>query len=405
VASFPPRRHFVYFVRSTVREHQGIYLASLVSSDKRRLIANGFNAMYSPPGYLLYTRDGELVAQPFDSRRMAISGEPVPIADVESDGVSHAKFSVSPSVLLYRKRGGSRTQLGWYDRNGKRLASIYEGDDTSSPALSPDEKRLAVTRIDAATRVGDVWLFELTRNALARLTLHPAYDLVPIWSPDGKRIVFASNRNGPLDLYQIPANGTGPEEPLLQSAERKLPTDWSSDGELILYENQDPKTKRDLLILRLSDRKPTPFLQTEFNEAEGQFFPGVQRRPSWIAYTSDETGRNEIYITSFPTGAGKSLISTRGGSLPQWRGDGKELFYVTPENELMAVEVRTVTSAAGTALTTGQVRRVFPTYLARPERQYAVSADGQRFLIYTTGGEATSSPIFAVVHWTANLKR
>jgi Tol biopolymer transport system component len=275
----------------------------------------------------------------------------------------------------------------------------------SSPALSPDEKRLAVTRTDAATNVGDIWLFELTRNAApTRLTLHPAYDLVPVWSSDGKRIVFASNRKGPLDLYQIPANATGPEELLLQSAERKLPTDWSSDGEFILYENQDPKTKRDLSILRLSDRKTTPFLQTAFNEAEGRFFPGMQGPPLWIAYTSDETARNEVYITSFPTGAGKSLVSTRGGSLPQWRRDGKELFYVTPENELMAVEVRTVTSTAGMELITGQVRRVFSTHLARSERQYAVSADGQRFLIYTAGDEATSSPIFAVVHWTADLK-
>jgi Tol biopolymer transport system component len=184
-----------------------------------------------------------------------------------------------------------------------------------------------------------------------------------------------------------------------------LPTDWSPDEKFILYENQDPKTKRDLSILRLSDRKSIPFLQTEFNEAEGRFFPGVQRQPLWIAYTSDETGSNEVYVRSFPTGVGKSLVSTRGGSLPQWRRDGKELFYVTPENELMAVEVRTVTSAAGIVLTTGQSRRVFATNLPRPERDYAVSADGQRFLIYTAGDEATSSPIFAVVHWTSDLKR
>jgi Tol biopolymer transport system component len=219
--------------------------------------------------------------------------------------------------------GSSRTRLDWYDRSGKRLAWIPEGNDASWPALSPDEKRLAVMRLDATTRAGDIWLFELTRNSLARLTLHPAYDYVPVWSPDGERIVFASNRNGPLDLYQKLANGTGPEELLLQSAERKVPTDWSSDGEFILYEKEAPKTRFDLWILRLSDRRPIPFLQTELNERQGQFFPGVQERPTWIAHTSDETGRNEIYVTSFPIGGGKLLISTRGGSHPRWRRDGK----------------------------------------------------------------------------------
>jgi len=208
-----------------------------------------------------------------------------------------------------------------------------------------------------------------------------------------------------LDLYQKLANGTGPEELLLQSAERKVPTDWSSDGEFILYENEDPKTKFDLWILRLPDRRPIPFLQTEWNEREGQFFPGVQGRPSWVDHTSDETGRNEIYVTSFPIGGGKWLISTWGGSHPRWRRDGKELFYVTPENELVAVEVRTATSAGRMALTIGRSRRLFATHFPEGYHPYVVSADGERFLISTAADGATSSSIFAVVHWTADLKR
>ena len=133
-----------------------------------------------------------------------------------------------PQVFSCTVCRAARSRLDWYDRSGKRLAWIPEGNDASGPALAPDEKRLAVSRLDATTRAGDIWLFELTRNSLARLTLHPAYDFVQVWSPDGERIVFASNRNSPLDLYQKLANGTGPEELLLQSAERKAPTDWSS---------------------------------------------------------------------------------------------------------------------------------------------------------------------------------
>jgi Tol biopolymer transport system component len=220
-----------------------------------------------------------------------------------------------------------------------------------------------------------------------------------VWSPDGSRIAFWSNRRGHSDLYEKPANGTGSEELLLESNVDKYPTSWSPDGQFLLYHAVDPKSQRDLWILPLSgDRKPFPFLQTEFNEREGKFSPDGR----WIAYDSDESRREEIYIAPFHGTGGKRQISTSGGVVPKWRGDGKEIFYLSPDNKMMAAQM----SGAGETLEVGAVRVLFDAHaVVPPGSAYDVTADGQRFLVNTPVEQKASTPITLVLNWTADLKR
>ena len=222
----------------------------------------------------------------------------------------------------------------------------------------------------------------------------------------GTHIVFYSSRNGKFDLFERPADGSADEQPLLVTPQDKAPQDWSSDGRFMLYAAQDPKTASDLWALRLSgDRKPFPVVQTPFDEVHGQFSSDGR----WVAYASNETGRYEVYVRPFPGSGGKSQVSTGGGIYPRWRHDGKELFYIAPDNRMMAVPIQVAgTLSAGTAVA------LFPTQLAtggqvgiggfNSHAEYAVAADG-RFLMNVTADEAVTSPITVVVNWAAGLKK
>ena len=235
----------------------------------------------------------------------------------------------------------------------------------------------------------------------SRFTFDPSNNPYPIWSPDGSRIVFASNRDGPFNLYQKASSGAGNDEALLKSDVPKTPLDWSRDGRFIVYRNSDPKTGLDLWMLPLAgDRKPIPFLQTEFNETAAQFSPDGR----WIAYASDESGRYEVYVRPFnggPAAGGKWLISSNGGNWPKWRGDGKELFYLAADGKLMAVEVKGDSSAFEAA----DPKPLFETRTRGLGPVRGITADGKQFLINTEVAEATSSPITVVLNWTTGLKR
>lgn len=228
-----------------------------------------------------------------------------------------------------------------------------------------------------------------------RFTFDPAGERDPIWSPDGSRIVFTSNRKGHFDLYQKSASGAGSEELLLESNIDKTPTGFSPDGRFLLYSAVDSRTRADLWVLPLvGDQKPFPFLQTEFTESFGQFSPDGR----WIAYRSDESRGGEIYVAPFPGPGGQRQVSTAGGRQPRWRGNGKELFYLAPDDKLMAAEV----SGQGATLQVGSVR---PLFTARQAVTggfvYDVTSDGQRFLINTAVEQKASSPITLVQNWTA----
>jgi Tol biopolymer transport system component len=255
----------------------------------------------------------------------------------------------------------------------------------------------------------DVWLVDVGRGVASRFTFDAASDARPIWSPDGSQVVFGSSRNGVVDLFQKPASGATDEQPLLVTPQDKTPLDWSPDGRVLLYSTQDPKTGSDLWALPLTgERKPFPVVQTRFDEIEGQFSPDGR----WLAFASNESGRYEIYVRPFPESGDKWQVSTAGGTQPRWRQDGRELFYVAPDNRLMAVPIRVASDAH--SVDVGAPVALFPTRLANganigaagssARAQYAVASDG-RFLMNVAAEVAITSPITIVQNWTTGLKQ
>ena len=305
---------------------------------------------------------------------------------------------------LYLTASPPNTQLTWFDRAGKQLSLVGSAAADTSMRLSPDEKQLAVSRLDVQAGSTDIWLIDLTRNVPSRFTFDPANENSPVWSPDRNRILFASNRSGSNNVYQRLASGTGNDEVLFNSAEPAGPVDWSPDGSFILYGAVSPKTVADLWILPLSgDQKPTPYIQTDFTESQGRFSPNGR----WVAYTSNLSGNFQVYVQSFPTSGGKWQISTNGGAQPQWRHDGKELFFLSPDRKMMVVEV----NSAGSTFDYGVPKPLFETrtITAFPgfggASYYAASGDGQRFLISTLVGESVQTPLTVVLNWTSGLKK
>jgi serine/threonine protein kinase/Tol biopolymer transport system component len=392
----PDGNHFLYV-------GVGIRVASLDSPEGKLLPLNpGSNAVYAQ-GHLLFMRERTLMAQPFDVKRLETTGDAIPIAEQVQVGGGGAKgaFSVSEQGVLTYQTGAaeSGSQLTWFDRSGKQTGVLGDLANYASLHFSPDGKRAAVS---IGGRNGDIWLYDVARGLRTRLTFDPEAQHDVIWAPDGNRLVFNSTRKGRLDLYQKGADGSGSEEMLVESDVDKYPNSWSRDGRFVLYSTafDVPKTKTDLWVLPLSgDRKPFPFLQTEFNETRGQFSPDG----SWIAYQSDESGRDEVYVASFPGPGGKRQISTVGGSFPRWRSDGKEIFYLSPDNKLMGVEI----NHQGATLDIGAARVLFDVRPGNPISgyQYDVTSDGQHFLVNTSLEQKVSSPITVVINWMAGLKK
>jgi Tol biopolymer transport system component len=418
----PDGYHFLQFIRSPHKETRGLYVASLDGKVKQRLLGIQSNAVYAPSvsgdrqvGYLLFLREGALLTQSFDTRQMKLTGEPLPIAEQVRRDLSflsdvRGSFSVSDNgVLVYDSSINRQSkQLVWVDRQGKLIRSLDAVGASTLSYLSPDEKRVVVDRLDDQTGSYDLWLYDVGGGGASQFTFDPAVDRCPLWSADGRRIIWQSNREGQHDFYWKAASGTGQDELLLKSsnANRRFPTSCSLDGRFLIYYEIDPKTQRDIWVLPLSgDRKPFPFLQTEASEAAGQLSPDGR----WMAYTSDQSSSFEIYVRSFPSGGGQKLVSTKGGTGPCWRRDGKELFYYAPDGKLMAVEVKSgppggrqeVSFEAGPphALLEFRSGSVFPF------PRYTVTADGQRFLLNTLVDESGGAPLTVVVNSQAELKR
>jgi eukaryotic-like serine/threonine-protein kinase len=414
----PDGRHFIYFARGAIKEKQALFLASLDSKDPKLLLNVESSVAYMPsdissrrPGLLVFMRERALMAQPFDADKQALFGEPYPIAE---DVVHYGEigptdlgvFSISANgVLCYQTGNKSLSQLTWVDRSGKQLGTVGPAGSFIEPALSPDGRRVAVTmEKEAPGDPADIWILELAHGTFTRLTTAPRLDQRPSWSPDGSRIVFGSDRNGVFELYQKASSGAGSDELLLrgQTDQNMLAEDWSLDGRFIIYGVGRYGTGTDLWILPLEgDRKPYPYLQTQFNESHARFSPDVK----WVAYVSDESGRAEVYVQSFPPSGGKWQISNSGGDQPQWRRDGRELFYLSPDRKIMAAQVKT-----GTSFETGVPAPLFqtgvnPTTSTNARNNYVVAADGQRFLINNILQESASKTVTVVLNWTAQLKK
>jgi len=404
----PDGKHFLFLALTTDQENNAIYVASLDSQEKKLLLNAESTVVYAPPGYLLFQREGILMAQPFDAQRIELMGEAVPIAEGVQFNPEQGRsaFSASEGILAYRTTPYfGNVQVGWFDRSGKPVGTKGVPGGFRGVDVSPDGERMATHRHDGTG--GDIWLFESARpGSMSRLTFDTSEDnSMPIWSPDGSRIVFGSLRNGKWGLYQKSANGTGSEELLIESDLPKMPMSWSPDGKFIVYWVNDPKTRSDQWILPLTgERKPAPFLQSPFNEQWAQVSPDGK----WIAYSSDETGRSEIYVRRFPSGDGKWQVSSNGGTFPRWRRDNRELFYmgVGPRRKIVALTV----DPAGPNFEYGHPTELFDSGFTnfrhgRDYLAYAVSPDGQRFLIpRPESTDLASDRITVVLNWTAGLK-
>ena len=407
----PDGRRFLFLMTTGQPETHGVYVGSLSGGEPARVMSAETAAAYATPGYLLLVFRGVLAAYAFDAVRATVAGEPIPVSQAvgTDDGAFRSAFSVSAAgVLAHRASAGSR-QLVWVDRTGKILGGVDSPAENvpANPELAPDGQRVAVGR--AVQGNVDVWLIEVGRGVPSRFTFDVATDNAPLWSPDGSQVVFRSTRKGVYDLFLKPARGTGDEQPLLVTPQNKSPLDWSRDGRFLLYSTQDPKTGSDLWVLPMTgERKPFPVVQTSFDEMQGQFSPDGR----WLAYASNESGRYEIYIRTFPDASGKWQVSAVGGVQPRWRRDGHELFYVTPDSRLMALPIGL--SQATHTLEVGAPVALFPTRLATggnlanagtlARAQYAVASDG-RFLMNIAVDESSASPITIVQNWPAALKK
>jgi Tol biopolymer transport system component len=423
----PDGRHFLYIVRGGRPEAWAIYVASLDGSVRKRLVAARQAGAYAPPtpgsqrGHLLFLRDNTLMAQLIDPRRFELSGEPYPVAERVGSRLALGFFSVSANgVLAYRPAAtAGSTRMVWFDRQGKPLAPLVAGSIfISGLALSPDGKRVAVDRI-APTGNHDVWLLDATNGVPTRFTFESMQGAggVGAWSRDGGRLAFSRSRRGSVtEIFEKDSSGAGNEQLLLKSPIEGAfihPWDWSPDGRYLLFGVLDSKTGAHLWVLPLRadrgvERKPVPYLQTPANESQGQFSPDGR----WIAYTltGGALDRADVYVESFPTGAGKFQISTgEGGRQPRWRRDGKELFYLSTDGKLMSVEVKTEPRfAAGAPKPLFDVRQFPSNATAGGPFRYDVAPDGKRFLIdslATATEDSDSAPITVVLNWPAALKK
>ncbi len=406
----PDGRHFLYLARNAQPENSAIYVGALDAKETKRLLQIHSSVAYAPPGYLLFVRENTLMAQRFDADRLELKGDAFPIAEQAARNPVNGRafFSVSENGRLAVRTGAlSLNQLIWFDRTGKQLGALTPPGNYSAPSLSPDEKTVAVSRVDfQAITTSDIWLIDLQRGAQIRLTTDPASDTYAAWSPGGDRLAFVSTRGGEqTSIYQKLSGGAGTEEVLLTSGGGKVSPDWSPDGRFILYVQLNPTTNADLYLLPLSgERKPEPFLQTKFIEAQGRFSPDGR----WVAYVSNETGQFEVYVQSFPANGGKVPVSTGGGAQPQWRADGRELYYYTPDRNLMAVEV----SGEDSTLKVGVARPLFEIRVggAGVDRgfpgigYYTPARDGKRFLVAGLPEAPERQQITVFLNWTADLK-
>lgn len=397
----PDGQHFLFYAQGNPSV-SGVYVGALDGSSPKRLVSADGAAVYHTTGFLLFTRQGTLFGQSFDLSNFAVHGDPIRVADkvvFESAIFAVPLATAANGAIAYRAGSGSATRrVVWFDRFGKELGALGSPNPVApnSPELSPDERHVAL--YGTVNENVDVWTIETTRSAATPFTSDPAIDLYPVWSQDGKWIAFGSTRNGPYDLFRKLASGAGTEELFLNSPLSKLPADWSSDGRFILYRETHPENGYDLWAVPTSgDKKPIPVATTSNEERDGQFSRDVR----WVAYSSNVSGRSEIYVQPFPGPGGKVPVSTVGGAQPRWRHDGKEIFYIAADNSLMSVPLKF--SASGDSVEPDTPVLLFRTRIfsnvTGGKQQYAVSRDGQRFLAIVPPEDAAVSPITVLLNW------
>src|SRR5882757_396680 len=399
----PDGKHFLYLAANFSGRPgiNAIFVGALDSAEKHFVVSASANAFYSEPGYLLYMREKTLVAQPFDPRQFALTGEAYTLSDevLYFPQVYRAAFSVSGPEMLVAQTGVGvyLSQLTWFDRSGKPAGMIGKEAWYNNVQLSPDGRRVATDQTDQDGRNVDVWVLDPTRNATTRLTFDPALDSTPVWSPDGKQLLISSNRSLNFRFYLKNADGSGSDEEIAEAGNDAFNSlDWSRDGKYILARRANT-----LWYLTLPERVSQSLSQVKWPVKGAQFSPDGR----WVAYASNESGSMEVYVVPFPSGNGKGQVSSGGGQEPRWRNDGKELFYLSRDSKMMAVPV-----SAGASFESGSPVALFQTHRRQPISSqdifsYDVSADGQKFLIATRVDESAVAPLSVLLNWTSSIEK
>ncbi len=399
----PDGRHFLYLAANFAGhfEKNEIFLGALDSTEKRPIVSASANFAYSDPGYLLYWRDNALVAQKFNARSYVLSGEARTISDEVQylPQVDLALFDVAGkgTLVVQTGKGAAKSQLKWFDRSGKQLSAVGPPGSFANPALSPDGRRVAFDQPDPGGRNEDIWIRELSTDAVMRFTFGPGLNQVPIWRHDGNRVVFASNQGLEFALVQKNADGSGPQQHLANLGGLQQGFwDCSRDGRYLLLWKYG-----ELWYMPSSDGEPKPLFQAQWFVRNAQFSPDGR----WLAYSTNETGNWEVYVAPFPSVNGKWQVSRGGGGEPRWRRDGKELFYLSSEGKMMAVTVKTDGNFEAASPVT-----LFQTHLGQPISSYDlvsydVTGDGQRFLVNTKVDEPNAAPLSITLNWASEMEK
>ena len=378
----------------------GIWVGAIGSADAPRRIvdANAWKPAYSS-GHLLFIRDRNLFAQPFDPATLQLSGEAFPVAEILAGNMNDnpAEYSVTARGVLAYAVGQRPRLLVWRDRGGKVREQLTSGTDLGTPRVSPDGTRIAFSRRDEGNL--DIWISTTRGSEMKRLTFDPAYDRWPIWSPDGATITYSSGVPGAFELFRRAADGSGTAERLPIAPASQHPMDWSSDGRYLAFTQNLPGFGTDLMMLPAAG-KPYVFLHTVVSEAHSQFDP---KSGKWIAYSSDDSGRREIYVKPFipgqPASEARWQISTAGGTMPRWRRDGKELYYWALDGRMMAVQVADQGGPAFKWSTPVELFEAGPPTLRTNDISFDVTPDGQQFLFAEAALQAGSQSLMIVTDW------
>jgi Tol biopolymer transport system component/predicted Ser/Thr protein kinase len=396
----PDGKHFLFFVWSADSSTTGVYVGSLGRGEQKFLLRNTSHAVFVPPDYLLFVRDGTLMAEHFDPASLQLGGDAAPVVEhlTSETGLAAGPFTFSNNGMLVYAPGtvGFRpTRLLWFSRAGKQIGETGSVGYYDTPKISPDGRSLAVSIAGAGTH-GVITVFDLTTRLKRRLNFSNSFNVAPVWSSDGKTIAFVSNRDGGIHMYQKPADGTGSTTPLFEDKflqEHAGTPEWTSDGRYFVFRRSDQNA---LFAMPLSgDRKPFPVLQNVRDFS-------VSPNGKWIAYVAQS---GEVDVSPFPNVTGTWQVSTGAGLAPRWRRDGKEIFYLSPDHEIMAAQV----TDEGTRLSVGKVQSLFRPNIAlvapNAGRDFDISPDGQKVVVVTPVEQKDSQPLTLVTNWPALLKK
>jgi serine/threonine protein kinase len=399
----PDGRHFLFLTFLRGRSGEGELVLGTLDSDELVPLGDcGSRMRYSPSGHLLYVEEQQLIVRPFSAEGLAFTGDPATIAvGIRTGMFGRAAFSLSGNGLLAYSTGSAvAEQLAWLNREGELLETLGPVAGYDSPELSPDDRWIAVGRGDVGSVDDEIWVIDSVRGTSTRFTFNPTTDAAPVWSSDGRSLIFGSTRmeDTPWGLFRRPFGAAGVEDTLLMSAQVVLPSQCSRDGDYLVYHVFGPRMFTDIYAVAMSgDGAPTSLVATDFDEGGGRLSPNGR----WLAYHSDESGDNEIYVRPFPEPGGKWQVSSAGGYEPEWRGDGMELYYLAPGNRLMAVPVETEGEfKAGSPEPLFTVNRGSSTFGG----VYDVAQDGERFLFILQTGEEEHAPFTVVLNWPAELR-